>query len=133
MAETKNNDSDLEKKLWKAADKLRSNMDAAEYKHVVLGLIFLKYISDSFQEKREEVEHEEFAVAEDKDEYLKDNVFWVPEQARFDFLQKSARQPEIGKIVDDAMELIEKENATLKGILPKNYARPELDKRVLGE
>ena len=133
MDEIRNNDSELEKKLWKAADKLRSNMDAAEYKHVVLGLIFLKYISDSFQEKHEELKHEEYAVAEDRDEYLKDNVFWVPENARFEFLEKNAKQPEIGKLVDNAMELIEKDNPQLKGILPKNYARPELDKRVLGE
>jgi type I restriction enzyme M protein len=133
MAETKNNDSDLEKKLWQAADKLRSNMDAAEYKHVVLGLIFLKYISDSFQEKHEELKHEEYAVAEDRDEYLRYNIFWVPENARWDFLQKNAKQPDIGKLVDNAMELIEKDNPSLKRILPKNYARPELDKRVLGE
>ena len=133
MAETKNSDSELEKKLWKAADKLRSNMDAAEYKHVVLGLIFLKYISDSFQEKHEELKHEEYAVLEDRDEYLRYNIFWVPENARWNFLQKYAKQPDIGKLVDNAMEFIEKDNPSLKRILPKNYARPELDKRVLGE
>jgi len=133
MAEIKNNDSELEKKLWKAADKLRSNMDAAEYKHVVLGLIFLKYISDSFKEKHEELQYEEYAVAEDRDEYLRYNIFWVPENARWNFLQKYAKQPDIGKLVDNAMEFIEKDNPSLKRILPKNYARPELDKRVLGE
>lgn len=133
MVETKNEDSELEKKLWKAADKLRSNMDAAEYKHVVLGLIFLKYISDSFKEKHEELQHEEYAVAEDRDEYLKDNIFWVPENARWNFLQKHAKQPEIGKLIDEAMELIEKDNLSLKRILPNNYARETLNKRVLGE
>ncbi|MEM3473637.1 MAG: class I SAM-dependent DNA methyltransferase [archaeon] len=133
MSEKRNSDSELEKKLWKAADKLRSNMDAAEYKHVVLGLIFLKYISDSFEYKYEQLKHEEFAVAEDRDEYLKDNVFYVPARARFDFLLKNARQPEIGKLVDDAMDLIEKENPSLRGVLPKNYARPELNKTILGE
>lgn len=133
MAEIKNEDSELEKKLWKAADKLRSNMDAAEYKHVVLGLIFLKYISDSFKEKHEELQHEEYAVAEDRDEYLRYNIFWVPENARWNFLQKYAKQPDIGKLVDNAMEFIEKDNPSLKRILPKNYARPELNKRVLGE
>lgn len=133
MAEIKNEDSELEKKLWKAADKLRSNMDAAEYKHVVLGLIFLKYISDSFKEKHEELQHEEYAVAEDRDEYLRYNIFWVPENARWNFLQKYAKQPDIGKLVDNAMELIEKDNPSLKRILPKNYGRSELNKRVLGE
>jgi len=133
MAESKNSDSELEKKLWQAADKLRSNMDAAEYKHVVLGLIFLKYISDSFQDKHEQLVHEDYAIAEDRDEYLKDNVFWVPEKARWEYLARHAKQPEIGKIIDDAMELIEKENPSLRGVLPKNYGRPELDKTRLGE
>jgi len=133
MAESKSSDSELEKKLWQAADKLRSNMDAAEYKHVVLGLIFLKYISDSFQDKHEQLVHEDYAIAEDRDEYLKDNVFWVPEKARWEYLARHAKQPEIGKIIDDAMELIEKENPSLRGVLPKNYGRPELDKTRLGE
>jgi len=133
MAESKNNDSELEKKLWQAADKLRSNMDAAEYKHVVLGLIFLKYISDSFQEKHEELQNEEYAEVEDKDEYLRYNIFWVPEEARWNFLEKHAKQPDIGKLVDNAMELIEKDSPLLKGVLPKNYARSELDKTRLGE
>ena len=125
----------FEQKLWKAADKLRSNMDAAEYKHVVLGSIFLKYISDSFEERHEQLQElvSEGADPEDRDEYRMENVFWVPEKARWSYLQKNAKQPEIGKIIDDAMELIEKENPSLKGVLPKDYARPTLDKRRLGE
>ena len=125
----------FEQKLWKAADKLRSNMDAAEYKHVVLGLIFLKYISDSFDERHEQLQEQvsEGADPEDRDEYSMENVFWVPEKARWSYLQKNAKQPEIGKIIDDAMELIEKENPSLKGVLPKDYARPTLDKRRVGE
>ena len=125
----------FEQKLWKAADKLRSNMDAAEYKHVVLGLIFLKYISDSFEERHEQLQEQvsEGADPEDRDEYRMENVFWVPGKARWSYLQKNAKQPEIGKIIDDAMELIEKENPSLKGVLPKDYARPTLDKRRLGE
>jgi type I restriction enzyme M protein len=125
----------FEQKLWKAADKLRSNMDAAEYKHVVLGSIFLKYISDSFDERHEQLQEQvsEGADPEDRDEYRMENVFWVPEKARWHYLQKNAKQPEIGKIIDDTMELIEKENPSLKGVLPKEYARPTLDKRRLGE
>ena len=125
----------FEQKLWKAADKLRSNMDAAEYKHVVLGLIFLKYISDSFDERHEQLQEQvsEGADPEDRDEYRMENVFWVPGKARWSYLQKNAKQPEIGKIIDDAMELIEKENPSLKGVLPKDYARPTLDKRRVGE
>nr|CBH38362.1 hypothetical protein BSM_18390 [uncultured archaeon] len=125
----------FEQKLWKAADKLRSNMDAAEYKHVVLGSIFLKYISDSFDERHEQLQEQvsEGADPEDRNEYSMENIFWVPEKARWCYLQKNAKQPEIGKIIDDAMELIEKENPSLKGVLPKDYARPTLDKRRLGE
>lgn len=127
----------FEQKLWLAADKLRNNMDAAEYKHVVLGLIFLKYISDSFEE------HHALLVAgkgdytganpEDPDEYRAENIFWVPPAARWSYLQNSAKQPEIGKIVDDAMVAIERDNQRLKGVLPKDYARPALDKHRLGE
>lgn len=123
----------FEKKLWQTADKLRSNMDAAEYKHVVLGLIFLKYISDAFEEKRKQLAKDPQADPEDKDEYVAENVFWVPKQARWEFLQKNAKQPTVGKILDDAMDAIEKDNPTLKGVLPKNYARPALDKHRLGE
>jgi len=123
----------FEQKMWQAADKLRGHMDAAEYKHVVLGLIFLKYIADAFTERREALLKEEYADPEDRDEYLAENVFWVPKKARWDHLQANAKQPTIGKIIDDAMVAIEKENPRLKGVLPKRYARPDLDKRRLGE
>jgi len=123
----------FEDKLWAAADKLRGNMDAAEYKHVVLGLIFLKYISDAFMEKYNALKAEEHADPEDKDEYLADNIFWVPPEARWPYLQKNAKRPEIGTLVDDAMTAIERDNKALKGVLPKDYARPALNKARLGE
>ncbi len=123
----------FEEKLWKTADKLRNNMDAAEYKHVVLGLIFLKYISDAFSELYRKLEKTKGANPEDPDEYRAENIFYVPKKARWDYLQKNAKQPTIGKLIDDAMDEIEKDNATLKGVLPKNYARPALDKQRLGE
>ena len=127
----------FEAKLWLAADKLRNNMDAAEYKHVVLGLIFLKYISDTFEEHHTKLAagQGDYAGAnpEDQDEYKAENVFWVPPAARWSYLQSSAKQPTIGKIVDDAMVAIERDNPRLKGVLPKDYARPGLDKHRLGE
>lgn len=125
----------FEGKLWQAADKLRNNMDAAEYKHVVLGLIFLKYISDAFKELHDTLLRgaADGADSEEPDEYRAENVFWVPKEARWDYLQKNARQPEIGKIVDDAMVAIERDNPSLKGVLTKDYARPGLDKQRLGE
>ena len=127
----------FEAKLWLTADKLRNNMDAAEYKHVVLGLIFLKYISDTFEEHRAKLTAGKGdyagANAEDPDEYKAENVFWVPKEARWPHLQSSAKQPTIGKIVDDAMVAIERDNPRLKGVLPKDYARPGLDKQRLGE
>ena len=138
----------FEAKLYQAADKLRNNLDAAEYKHVVLGLIFLKYISDAFEEKRNwllkesadpqseyyiKEETARYQIAEDRDEYLADNIFYVPEKARWTYLQARAKQPEIGTLVDNAMIAIEGENPRLKGVLPKNYARPGLDKQRLGE
>lgn len=127
----------FEQKLWSAADKLRNNMDAAEYKHVVLGLIFLKYISDSFEEHHARLTAGEGDYAganpEDPDEYSAENIFWVPPAARWSYLQSSAKQPTIGKIVDDAMVAIERDNPRLKGVLPKDYARPALDKHRLGE
>lgn len=125
----------LEKQLWKTADKLRKNIDAAEYKHIVLGLIFLKYISDAFEEKYQQLlaEVEQGADPEDKDEYKAENVFFVPQDARWNFLQSKAKQPEIGKFVDDAMDALEKENASLKGVLPKVFARQNLDPTSLGE
>ena len=123
----------FEATLWQAADKLRNNMDAAEYKHVVLGLIFLKYISDAFTEQRAKLENEEYADPEDPDEYRAANVFWVPREARWSHLQANAKQPTIGKLVDEAMVAIERDNRRLKGVLPKDYARPALDKQRLGE
>ena len=125
----------FEEKMWKAADKLRNNMDAAEYKHVVLGLIFLKYISDAFVDVYNELRNdpEKLSDPEDTDEYKARNVFWVPLEARWDDLQKNAKQPTIGILVDDAMDAIERDNGSLKGVLPRNYARPALDKARLGE
>jgi len=126
----------LEKKLWKAADKLRKNMDAAEYKHVALGLIFLKYISDAFEElycKLKEGKGEyEGADPEDKNEYVAEKVFFVPASARWTWLQGRAKLPTIGKDIDDAMDAIEKDNPSLKGVLPKVYAQEKLDKGSLG-
>lgn len=123
----------FEDKLWQAADKLRGSMDAAEYKHVVLGLIFLKFVSDSFQEKYDELVAEGAGFENDKDEYTAENVFYVPEEARWSELVKYATTPEIGTKIDKAMDIIEKENPSLKGVLTKNYARPEIDKTRLGE
>ncbi|BAM06069.1 class I SAM-dependent DNA methyltransferase [Leptospirillum ferrooxidans] len=125
----------LETKLWQAADKLRNNMDAAEYKHVVLGLLFLKYVSDSFEEHHAKLTSEisQGANPEDPDEYRADNVFWVPKEARWSVLQSNAKRPEIGKVIDDAMVAIERDNKSLKAVLPKDFARPGLDKQRLGE
>lgn len=122
-----------EEKLWGMADKLRGSMDAAEYKHVVLGLLFLKYVSDAFEEVYDQLKEEEYADPEDRDEYLAENVFWVPKEARWSYINQTAKKPEIGMIIDNAMVAIEKENQSLKGVLPKDYARPSLDKRRLGE
>src|SRR5262245_40603576 len=120
----------LEATLWAAADKLRSKMDAAEYKHVVLGLIFLKYISDAFEQRHGELlaQQADGADAEDPDEYRAANIFWVPKQARWPHLKANAPQPTIGKIVDEAMTAIERDNTSIKSVLPKDYARPGLDK-----
>ena len=138
----------FEEKLWQAADKLRGHMDASEYKHVVLGLIFLKYISDAFTERRDQIlelaanpksdyyakeERARYEIAEDRDEYTSENIFWVPKEARWEKFQANAKQPTIGKVIDDAMVAIEKANPVLKGVLSKDYARPQLDKRLLGE
>ncbi len=130
---TNGKELNFEAKLWQAADKMRNNMDAAEYKHVVLGLIFLKYISDAFNELYQKLSDTKGADPEDSDEYRAENVFYVPKKARWDYLQKNAKQPNIGKLIDDAMDEIEKDNAVLKGVLPKNYAREGLDKQRLGE
>jgi type I restriction enzyme M protein len=139
----------LEQTLWDAADKMRGNLEAGEYKHVVLGLVFLKYVSDAFQDRREWLEtatadtaNKDYfikdpgrraSIVEDRNEYTSNNVFWVPAEARWTYLQDRAKQPEIGVLIDSAMDLIEKENPTLKGVLPKQFARAEIDKRLLGE
>jgi type I restriction enzyme M protein len=137
MAKAKTaNEEPLEKQLWKAADKLRKNIDAAEYKHIVQGLIFLKYISDSFEEYFARLQAGEGdydgADPEDKDEYQAENIFFVPSQARWSFLQAHAKQLQIGTLVDEAMDAIEKENASIKGVLPKVFARQNLDPTSLG-
>ncbi|KAB8332486.1 SAM-dependent DNA methyltransferase [Scytonema tolypothrichoides VB-61278] len=123
----------FEETLWQAADKQRGHMDAAEYKHVVLGLIFIKYISDAFSELYDILAKQPYADSEDRDEYIAENVFWVPKQARWSYLQANAKQPNIGILLDEAMDAIEKENPSLKGVLPKDYGKPALDKRLLGE
>jgi len=138
MTKNNNNGASLgfEQKLWKAADKLRNNMDAAEYKHVFLGLIFLKYISDAFKERYDELKKDKDyyeGLEEERDAYLEKNIFWVPEKARWNYLEKNAKKSEIGKIIDDAMDLIEKDNTSLKGVLLKDYARPSLNRQSLGE
>ncbi|HON93913.1 MAG TPA: class I SAM-dependent DNA methyltransferase [Sedimentisphaerales bacterium] len=137
MAKDTDNGANLgfESELWRAADALRSNMDAAEYKHVVLGLIFLKYISDAFEEQRAKLEADrtQGADPEDPDEYRAVNIFWVPKEARWSKLKSEARQPTIGKVIDDAMLAIERDNPSLKGVLPKDYAHPRLDKQRLGQ
>ena len=139
MAPSKNNGATVgfEEKLWAAADKMRGHMDPAEYKHVALGLIFLKYISDAFEERHSalvaQAEAEPSIDPEDRDEYLADNIFWVPREARWSYLQANARQAEIGKLIDAAMVAIERENPSLKGVLAKDYARPAIDKQQLGE
>lgn len=133
----------FEETLWKAADKLRGSMDSSEYKHVVLGLVFLKYIDDAFGERRERLAADLASEAitgnaakellESRDEYTAEGVFWVPLEARWDYLSASAKQAEIGKLIDAAMDAVEAENPSLLGVLPKNYARPSLDVRRLGE
>ena len=123
----------FEAKLFLAADKLRGSMDASEYKHVALGLVFLKYISDAFNTVFEKLKAEELADEEDPEEYLAERTFWVPKEARWAHLQANAKQPTIGKLVDDAMLAIEKSNTSLKGVLPSNYAREALNKTMLGE
>ncbi len=137
MTRGKNNGANLgfEAELWRTADAMRSNMDAAEYKHIVLGLIFLKYISDAFEEQQAKLqtEHNQGADPEDPDEYRAVNIFWVPKEARWTFLKANAKQPTIGKVIDDAMLAIERDNPSLKGVLPKDYAHPRLDKQRLGQ
>ena len=115
----------FEEKLWQAADRLRSNMDAAEYKHVVWGLIFLKYVSDSFEEKYQQLLAEGYGDEEDRDEYLAENIFYVPKDARWSEIKNHATSTDIGNAIDQAMDAIEKENDSLKGVLTKNYSRQQ--------
>ena len=135
MAKKKDNTTSIgfEDAIWRAADKLRGNLNASEYEGVVLGLIFLKYISDKFEAKFQELSQDEYADVEDKDEYEADGVFFVPQDARWQVISLAAHTPEIGRVIDDALQAIERENPKLKGVLPGNYARPELDKRRLGD
>jgi type I restriction enzyme M protein len=123
----------FEEKLWQAADKLRGHMDAGEYKHVVLGLVFLKYISDAFEDRYNQLKDELGADPEDRDEYAAENIFWVPAEARWSFIQGHAKQFNVGNLIDDAMVAIEHENPSLRGVLSKDYGRPSLDKQRLGE
>ncbi len=134
-AKNTNNTAEIgfERQIWAAAEKLRGNIDASEYKSVVLGLIFLKYISDKFEERYQELVDEGEGFEEDKDEYTFENIFWVPREARWTEITGVAHTPEVGKAIDTAMRLVEAENDKLKGILPKNFSRQELDKRRLGE
>lgn len=122
----------IESTLWAAADKLRGNLSPSDYKYTVLGLIFLKYISDAFDIQHKKAIAEKFD-SEDKDYYLADNIFWVPQEARWSYLAENSKQSNIGMLIDKAMEIIERDNATLRGVLPKDYARESLDKRRLGE
>ena len=131
MAKTSNNN--FEQQLFKAADKLRKNIDAAEYKYVVLGLVFIKYISETFNELHEKLEADQYSDAEDRDEYLAENVFFVPEIARWSHIHNNAKLPSIGETIDEAMEAIEKENKELKNVLPKVYGKANLDKASLGQ
>ncbi|MDX9851875.1 MAG: class I SAM-dependent DNA methyltransferase [Anaerolineaceae bacterium] len=133
MANGSGSNLGFEERLWTAADKLRGTMDASEYKHVVLGLIFLKYINDTFIEFFNKLQNEEYADPEDRDEYTAENIFWLPKAARWEQIQNNARSTEIGVFIDDAMKAIEEENPRLRGILAKDYARPSLDKIRLGQ
>ena len=133
MAEKVTANIGFEKQIWEAACVLRGNIDAAEYKSVVLGLIFLKYISDRFEDKYQQLVEEGDGFEEDVDEYISEGIFFVPENARWGAIASKAHTAEIGTVIDDAMRAIEKENKRLKDILPKNFARPELDKRRLGD
>lgn len=137
MAKAKKTDNTaeigFEEQIWKAADKLRGNLDASEYKNVVLGLIFLKYISDKFEQRYQELVEEGEGFEEDRDEYTYQNIFFVPQEARWETIAAAAHTPEIGKVIDNAMRMIESENDSSKGVLPKNFARQELDKRRLGD
>ena len=131
MAKDNISEIGFEKQIWDAADELRGSMDAAEYKHVVLGLIFLKYLSDKFEEKYQELVDEGDGFEEDIDEYTSENIFFVPPEARWEVIAKKANTSENGLAIDNAMKAIEDNNKSLKGILPKNFSRPELEERSL--
>lgn len=129
----KTKELNIERDLWQAADKLRGSMDESEYRNVVLGLIFLKYVSDSFEEKRDEILNSDYPEeVEEPDAYLAENIFWVPKEARWSVIQKAAKTPQVGEIIDNAMDAIEKNNNSLRGVLNKNYASPDIDKTRLG-
>ena len=130
---TKKTNTTFEQQLFKAADKLRKNIDAAEYKYVVLGLVFIKYISETFNELYEKLEADEYSDPEDRDEYLAEHVFFVPATARWSHIHNNAKLPSIGETIDEAMEAIEKENKELKNVLPKVYGKANLDKASLGQ
>lgn len=131
---TKSKELNFEDKLWKTADTLRGSMDASEYRNVVLGLIFLKYVSDAFEEEKQMLLKSEYPEdSEDKDVYIGDNIFWIPKDARWDKIESAAKTAQIGEVIDHAMDMIEKENDGLKGILSKNYESQDLDKERLGE
>lgn len=135
MSDPRNSDLGFEADLFKAADRLRGNLEPSEYKHVVLGLVFLKYISEAFEAHHARLAKDDYADPEDPEEYLAENIFWVPKEARWSHLRNEARDPNIGKTIDDAMEAIERvpANEKLRGVLPKNYARPTLNKEMLGD
>lgn len=135
MTDLRTPDLGFEADLFKAADHLRGLLEPSEYKRVVLGLVFLKYISESFEAYHEKLDQDDYADPEDPEEYLAENIFWVPQEARWSHLRDKARDPMIGKIIDDAMEAIERSpsNEKLRGVLPKNYARPTLNKEMLGD
>ncbi len=132
-SEEQESQATLERDLFLSADKLRKNLEPSDYKHVVLGLIFLRHISLAFEARHEALLLEDPQAAEDRDEYTGENIFWVPKEARWSYLQANAPQPTIGKLIDEAMTAIEAENPTLKGVLPKDYNRPALDKVMVGE
>ena len=133
MAEKNSANIGFEEQLWKAACVLWGHIPAAEYRKVIVGLIFLRYISSVFDKKYQQLVAEGDGFENDKDEYTAENIFFVPEEARWSKISENAHTPEIGKIIDEAMIAIERENKSLKGVLPKNYGSPDLDKRVLGE
>lgn len=131
---TKSKELSIEDKLWQTADALRGSMDASEYRNVVLGLVFLKYVSDSFETRHNELLKSDYPEdAEDPDMYLSENIFWIPEEARWKLIQQSSKRAQIGEIIDNAMESIEKNNESLRGVLSKNYSSPDLDETRLGE